>query len=330
MTYFTRLLIASLTASILISCGGGSSSDDVTESEVSIGFSDFPVEGASKVVITVDTLTFISDGERIVVDRFSSDSLGISDADTFEIDLLQVQGEDYELVLDSVILPVGEYNDLRIGVLDEDTDLSYVEETEGAAVKELMVPSNEIKLGSFTVEARSTQTFVVEFDLRQAMTYNPGPDRYILKPRGVRVVSLVQAAVLTGNVDVLALSLDAACSEKEDPALGNMLYLYQGHDLNTANLGDVFDPDTATNVPTEIVSPYAVAGLSETGDFQIAFIEAGDYTLAYSCLAEDDAAETFDAISIPSPAGSIVELSFVDGEDSYCGFPLDAGACQGE
>ena len=38
------------------------------------------------------------------------------------------------------------------------------------------------------------------FDLRKAMTYNPGPDRYILKPTGVRVVEVETAASISGEV----------------------------------------------------------------------------------------------------------------------------------
>ena len=48
------------------------------------------------------------------------------------------------------------------------------------------MPSGELKLGGFSVSATSSQIFVEGFGLRQAMTYNPGPDRYILKSRGVK------------------------------------------------------------------------------------------------------------------------------------------------
>ena len=335
--YYQSLLIAALSLG-LNACGGSNSntynsddshnSDNVTESQVSIGFSDYPVEDAAKVVLTVDSIEFRRTGEEtITVDTFSSQDLGITDADTFTIDLLEVQGNDFHLVLDSVILPVGEYEDLRIEVLDENTELSYVEEIEEAAIKELKVPSNEIKLGSFTVDELSTQTFVVEFDLNQAMTYNPGPDRYILKPRGVRVVSLVSAATLIGQADTMALSIDSACAENTDINTGNAVYLYAGHNLDSSTLVDALDPETAESVPEGSILPYAVGMVSEQGEYLISFIEPGDYTLAYSCLASTDSPDTYDAILIPSPETEIVELSFSNGDDAYCGFPLVEGAC---
>ena len=332
MAHIRKILATLFAATTLVACGGSdtNNSNGITESTVSIGFSDYPVEGAEKVVITVDTLTFISDGETIVVDTFTSEDLDVVDADTVTIDLLEVQNDDFKLVLDSVVLPVGNYTDLRIGILDEDTNLTYVEEIEGSAVKELKVPSDEIKLGAFTVDERSTQTFIVEFDLRQAMTYNPSPDRYILKPRGVRIVSLISSAQILGHVDTLDLSADTLCSEKLDINVGNMMYLYAGHNLDANLLTDVFDPEIADSAPEGAISPYAVTSVDTLGDFQISFITPGNYTLAYSCLAESDASDTYDNIILPAPASEIVELTLGDGEDAFCGFPLVDGVCSAE
>lgn len=326
-------------SALLIGCGGssgGSSSSNGT-SNVSIGFSDYPVQDAEQVVITVDSISFMQDGELTVVDSFTSTDLDIEDADTFEIDLLSVRDNDFKLVLDSVTLPVGEYTDLRIEILDENTELSYVKELGSAdgEVKELKVPSDELKLGSFTVDELSTQTFIIEFDLSQAMTYNPGPERYILKPRGVRIVGLESAATLSGNVDLAAVHLESVCSEKADQTLGNAVYLYPAR-AETDVLADAYDPDAEENAEVVIdenaLAPYAVAPVAENGDYFISFIQPGAYTLAFSCLAEGDDPTLYQVgegsdIVIPAPATEIVDLVFVDDEAAYCGFPLTDGAC---
>ena len=170
------LLVCALS---LAACGGDGDGGAPATSDVALRFSDAPVEALDSVTITVDTVTFRRDnGEDIVVESFTSEELGLVDADSFTIDLLDVQGEDSRLVLDSVELPVGGYSDLRLGILDEDLNFSYVEESADGALKPIKVPSDELKLGAFEVTAQSTQAFVVEFGLRQSMTYNPGPDRY--------------------------------------------------------------------------------------------------------------------------------------------------------
>lgn len=331
MKTLNTLAALSLTSAALIGCGGGGGS--VTESNVSIGFSDFPVDGAEKVVVTVDSLSFIGPEGEVVVDTFTSAALGITDADTFEFDLLDVQGNDFKLVLDSVVLPVGEYSELRIGVIDEDLEQSYVQALDSEELFELKIPSDELKLGGFTVEARSTQTFIVEFDLRQAMTYNPGPERYILKPRGVRVVGLEQAAIVLGNIDTVSFAALPECMVEEGAPSGSSLYLYAGHELNVDLLKDNFDPEVDLDAPVDAIAPYATAVPDVNGDYLFSFVEPGDYTLAFSCdVPSDDPAvidevESVELIEIPAPSTEIVELSLAAGEDAYCGFPLAEGAC---
>ena len=108
------------------------------------------------------------------------------EAGGFTVDLLEVQGEDSRPVLDSAVLPVGRHSELRLDIVDEDLNASFVEESTDSALKSLKVPSEELELGAFEVSPLSPQGFVVELGLRQPMNCNLGHDRYILEPRGVR------------------------------------------------------------------------------------------------------------------------------------------------
>ena len=324
---------------ILTGCGGSDGGD--SSAQVSLLFSDAPVNIASKVVVTVDTITFNRPGgEDIVVDTFTSDDLGIVDADTFTIDLLEVQGNDYRLVIDSVELPIGDYSNIRIGILDEDVALSYVEEEPLGGVKPLKVPSDELKLGGFTVGEASTQTFVVEFGLQQSLVYNPGPpgqDRYILKPRGVRVVDLQDASTLMGSVALDTIHTVAPCDSKPDSQAGNVAYLYNGHDLDpnlladnfvsedAAEPGEVFDPNAPDNIIAPAVSVEVVGG--DVNGYLFSFLESGDYTLTLSCVAENDDPITYDNIMIAAPSTELVEISLGVEEMLVCDFPLVDGSC---
>jgi len=321
--YVSQMLLISI---VLSACGSSSSDSGPTMSDVGIRFSDAPVEDLASVVITVDKLTFRrSNGDNIVVDTFTSEELNLIDSDTFQLNLLELQGLTSSLVLDSVTLPVGEYQNLIIEVLDDQSTETYVQETVEGVHKELMVPSNELKLGRFTVSATSSQTFVVEFGLRHAMTHNPGPDRYILKPRGVRIVRLADASNISGTVDVSTVS----CVPSDDTSISHVAYLYEDHGLDAELLGDVFDREIDTDVPENIIAPAVATSIDGvTGYYLFPYLNDGDYTVAISCNAIEDNAADYDEITIPSPAGHLVELTlatetnmtcdFVEGFDATC------------
>jgi len=319
-----------LLGAVLSACGSSSSDSGPATSDVAIRFSDAPVEALDSVMITVDQLIFNQSGDDIVVDTFTSEELNLIESDTFQLNLLDYQGLESSLVLDSVKLPVGDYQNLRIVVLNGEE--TYVQETGSVAHKELKVPSGELKLGGFTVSAASSQTFVVEFGLRQAMTHNPNPDRYILKPRGVRIVRLEDASTISGNVDLST----ASCSPSEDVNLGHVAYLYEGHDLDAASLADVFvresdltdfdgvpvdGTDFDGSVPDNVIAPHVATSIDEeSGEYLFSYLNAGNYTVAISCNAVADSSIIYDEITVPSPAGQIVELVLEKETDMECDF----------
>jgi len=198
------------------------------------------------------------------------------------------------------------------------------------------VPNDELKLGSFTVAPESTQTFLIEFGLRQSMTYNHGPQRYILKPRGVRVVALQEASTVSGLVDLTALHAVEPCLSKSDSSLGNVAYLYAGHDLDQSKLGDTFirededstEPEFDPDVTDDIIAPVVVTDIDGIdGSYLFSYLLEGDYTLAVSCVATDDDPVIYDGIAIPAPATEVVEISLGAEQDLRCDFPLTAGVC---
>ena len=317
-----------LCALSLAACGGGDGGGEPTTSDVALRFSDAPVEALDSVTITVDTIAFRREnGEDIVVERFTSQELGLVDAESFTIDLLDVQGEDSRLVLDSVELPVGRYSDLRLGIVDEDLNFSWVEESADGALKPIKVPSDELKLGAFEVTAQSAQAFVVEFGLRQSMTYNPGPDRYILKPRGVRIVALEEAATIAGSLDLTALHLQAPCDAKPDPSVGNAVYLYAGGGLASGSLADDFDPELVGAEGDARIAPLASSVIGADGTFVLSYLEPGTYTLAASCEAAGDGADALEGIQVPLPANQLVEVAVERGERWRCALGTDVPGC---
>lgn len=100
------------------------------------------------------------------------------------------------------------------------------------------------------------------------MTYNPRPDRYILKPRGVCVIGVEAAGSISGlaSEDLLA-DCDAG-----DVDHSNRVYLYAGHGHDFADLADAFDPTVDAAAPEASIEPIAVEALNEEDSFNIAFL----------------------------------------------------------
>ncbi len=319
-----RFVIASLCILMLTACSSSDSS--LNTSNVDLSFSDAAVDDAAEVVITVERITFQRNGEEgaedIIVETFAADE-DAGDTETFTLDLLTVQGQDSRLVVDSVALPVGAYSNMLIQVAPDEDNANYVVDAEGT--KQLKVPSNILKLGSFIIEPTSTQSMVVEFGLQQSMTYNPGPDRYILKPRGVRIISVDQAALVTGNIDHATLQANEACGALELGGTAGNVYLYSGHGIDPATLADNFDEAIATN-ENGFVAPVASSSLKDD-TFALSFLEPGDYTLAVSCNEAADDADLLEQLVVPIPADQVIEFSIEKGQTLSCDIPLTDNKC---
>jgi hypothetical protein len=302
------------------SSGGGNAT-----APVSFGVSDTPVMGLASVVITIDRIILNRPGNPdVVIDRFTSDELGVFDEDTITIDLLDYRGEDNLLIVGPVELNVAEYQNLRLEIIDND---SYVKGLDGG-IWPLKVPSGELKLGRFEVEDSGDQTFILEFGLRKAMTYNPGPDRYILKPRGVRIVEVERGTTIGGVVSTDFFDGAPPCDEKPDPSAGNVMYIYQGIGLDPTEFADNFDPALDPDAAADFLEPYAAETVEADGTYLFSYLPADDYTLALSCDAIDDDSDFHDGIVVPSPEDVFIEVSTSPGEDWACDFGLPDDLCE--
>jgi hypothetical protein len=320
-------VIGALLTMMAMACGGGGGSG--ATAPVSFGISDAPIEGLESVVITIDRITLNRPGhDDVVLDRFTNEDLDIYDEDTITIDLLDYRGEDNLLIVGPVELDVDDFQNLRLEIIDEDINLTYVVEEFDGMKRPLKVPSNELKLGRFEVEDSGEQTFILEFGLRKAMTYNPGPDRYILKPRGVRVIEVARGTSIEGMVDADLFDGAPPCDGKTDPFVGNVMYLYQGTGLDPADFADDFNPEIDSEAAASYLEPFATETVATNGSYLFSYLPAGNYTLAFSCDAAEDDPEFDDDIIIPSPEGELVEVFMSPGERWACDFPIAVDGCE--
>ena len=308
----SKLLMPLCAAMALAGCGGSSGdTPQVQGANLSIAIGDAPVDNASKVVVTVKSLTLKrADGGADVVLPVT-DSTG----QPLQLNLLDYQGGTTYLALDGATIPAANYSDIILNIDDTSSSASFVDANGGTY--DLKVPSDTLKIGGFDASAGGQLAFTIDFNLRKAMTYNPGPQRYILKPRGV---SLKNTAVLGQIGGTVAANLATSCNTGTDSSNYGFVYLYSGHGLT--NLADDFDTG-ASGVPSDAAAPVASVAVTLADDgnpattdpytYQFGLLMPGDYTVAFSCDGINDQPETYEGLTIPNPAGLSYELNLTDG-----------------
>ncbi len=326
------VLLASVAASIGgcgcgFDCNNGNNKDATTL--LSLGFSDAAPEDLKQVVIEVDSITFRRSGaEDVVVDNFTIAELDLVEADSFQIDLLQYRGRNQLLVIDDLEMGRGTYSEILIGVLDGDINFSYVLEADDSVV-ELNAPVAGLSLPGMTLST-DEQQFTVEFSLAQSLRFQASSDSYLLATDGIRVEDNATAASLSGRVDNALFDEVSPCNEKDDPQLGNRIYLYLGIGLSDSQFADVFTTNSGTTVPDDAQAPFTVAALLKntligSWEYAFGFLPAGDYTMAFACDTADDDSVDFDDLVVPLPTDQIYEVTLSEGEQGVCDIDVGGG-----
>lgn len=264
------MYMAAITVLLALSLTGCST--DGNTGTLSLSVTDAPVDGAVSVVVQFTGVQLLSTSGEVLTFTFETPKT---------IDLLALQGGNSALLLDKISVPEGDYPVISLtvnaepGVLD-----SYIELTDGSQVS-LWIPSgNETGLiltQGCSVTANGVADFVIDFDLRKSV-FDPevlGGD-YILKPV-LRIVDNTEAGSIAGSVDV-ALTTDTTCTS------GNAVYIFEGLNVTPDDVGGAVEPEATTLVTAD-------------NTYKAAFLEPGDYTVAFTCQAADDNPDTDDAIA---------------------------------
>jgi len=303
-----NVIAGSLFTVLLTGCGGSSDNDNSTQfTPFSLGVSDEPIADLSEVVICFNqielklkgsntkTVFTVGDNDGMI----AANDLCLDDNDnvipnTVGIDLKQYTGSDSIHLVDGINIEAGDYTQLRLAMSDGSYGIdAQTDEKISVSIPAQNTPSgktspNELKLDGFTATLGGVVDFTLEFDLRKAMTDPKGQDGYFLKPRGVRLVDNNEAGHIEGTVSETFL-IDNQCMQLSAPTANvASVYIYKGADLAIETLEDnSLVEDEAKNLP---YASTAVTFDSEhtSYNFEIGFIQEGEYTLAVSCDVEDD------------------------------------------
>ncbi|WP_026280612.1 DUF4382 domain-containing protein [Thioalkalivibrio sp. ALE9] len=314
---FTRLVGLGIATAGLVACGGGSSDGSSSgggTGQMSLAVTDAPVDSASRVVVRFTHVELQpSDGERIRIDLGEDESVR-------EIDLLALQGEDYEFLFEDEEVPAGDYEWIRFYLEPEEgasspplsnfATSSFIEFVDDYR-ENLTIPGGlqaGLQLSSgFSVADGEEVSFTVDFDLRKAIREDPQFEGYHRMRRSLRLVDNREAGAITGTVDPDRLPADFTCEEREEglhACPGAAVYVFEGLDREPRDLRDD-DDDAVTTANVHY------RHVEATGDWEYrytaGFLEAGDYTVALTFQADEDDPEAATPIDFVDQANAEVE-----------------------
>lgn len=325
------LLVLGVVLSGGCSCGFDCNNDrDRGTTVLTLGFSDSLPEDLKQVVIEVDSLTFRRNGsDDVVVDEFTIPELGLVAADSFQVDLLQYRGRNQLVVIDGLELESGTYNQLQIAVVVGDVNRSYVQKSDDT-LSELTVSGSVLTLPGTNFE-KSNQAYTVEFGLAQSLLEEASGARFVMSTTGIRLENNATAASLSGRVESSLFDSVAPCSEKTDPTAGNRIYLYEGSPQSSQRLGDVYNSNSNTVIPENVIAPVAVASLvvnslTANWEYVFGFLPAGEYTMAFACNTDADDSVYYNNLVVPQPDNQVYSISLSEGSTSVCDI-TDSGSC---
>lgn len=268
-------LILALVAAVAIAGCGSGGSGGADSGTLTLRVTDAPVDMANRVVVIFNGVEIQpAEGQR----------LSFPFAEPKEIDLLAQSGGASEVILNSVSLPAGAYNWIRLDVNAEKGVLdSFIEFTDLSVESLWVPPGNETGLhlnNRFTVPAGGSADFALDFDLRKSVHDPKGFADFILRPT-IRMVDNVRVGKIAGIVNATLLDTSAYAT--------NAVYVYSG-DVTPDDVGGNPEP-----VNTGIVD-------KTTGEYVVGFLLEGQYTVAFTNQADLDSSDTDDAIDLILPA----------------------------
>jgi hypothetical protein len=278
-----RLGVLVLLGTILAAagCGSGGGSNGASTGMLSLRITDGPVETAEHVYVQFSGLELhAADGQRTTLyycqDPADATLTVVSEAActtppaSKQFDLLALTGGEADFLLEDFTLPAGRYNWIRLMVDTADTLDSYI--VVGGVNHELTIPSDAqtgLKLNrGFVVPAGGSADFTIDFDLRKSV-HVTGTGEYMLRPT-LRLADNTIAGAIAGTIDTLLVP--GGCT----PAV----YVFEGSGVTPDDIdGNVPDPVTTASVKLDNMGVYR---------YKAAFLEAGDYTVTFTCDAAAD------------------------------------------
>jgi hypothetical protein len=280
--FFSVLFLAlALTACHDDNAGIGADSNAVSEiGTINLYITDAPIDSAAKVVVSFSGVSIKpNNGPAFDIDFVDDNNLPIVKS----IDLLSQQWPDSEPLLVDHVLVAGHYNWIRLKVVASETSTdSYIELDDGSQ-HPLYIPSGNqtgLKLvRGFDISVTGATSLTIDFDLRKSVLMPNGNSlAYKLQP-ALRIVDNSNVGHIKGVVGAVTLNhIDCTGSDYA-------VYVYAGDNIIPDDV-DGIEPD-----------PIKTSFLSNSFQYAVGFLDAGVYTISFTCEANNDNNETDDVIT---------------------------------
>ena len=261
---------------------------------LSLLLSDAPVDAAEAVVVAFRRVELL-DRSGSVVDAFSF-------SPSRKIDLLALQGSNSLPLLDRESVAGGHFDQIRLMVDAAEADCQNPVAPPSSFVRvegidyPLVLPAGKepgITLRRpISVPAGRSVSYVLDFDLRRSVAARGDTGCYNLLPT-IRLENVADTGSAQGTVPGHWLS-GSNCLADSVSGRGAAVYAYTGANVRPSDMvgarGGPFATDTIAphpNRPGRFV-------------FDLGFLPAGDYTLAFTCQAALDDAQRRDEIDFVS------------------------------
>lgn len=287
----SRLLLLVPVAMALGACSGsgsdaGATFDANNPATLSISLIDAPVDDVTAVYVEITNMWLkASDGGP-------AEELPLTES-PMTVNLLGLTEENAAILVDGAIIEPGMYEWLRMDVnasIDGVFDSYAVTDT--GEWREIMVPSGTVRLvDGFEVEPTEALQLIFDWDLRKGLVYPPGlggrnVPNYILKP-AFRVIGTEVFGRISGSILVDTVTMEDNACDLDDPDfdIGNVVYLYEGLDVTPDDFDEEMDGEP-------LVALTATLNDDSTQYDYGTLLPFGDYTVAFTCQAANDLAES--------------------------------------
>lgn len=279
----TKWLLLSGLYILVMGCQGPSNDSDLAKSlgRLNLAITDAPVDFAANVYVQFSGIE-VKGSTQVIALYFCEDPANSSmtvvspsvctKSKPASIDLLALHSGNSAALLSAYPLNAGHYESIRL-MVDAVTgvDDSYVILKTDTSKYELEIPSGEetgLKLTrGFDVAAGGRIDLTIDFDLRKSVR-EATSSVFTLRP-ALRIVDNLSIGGIVGSVNTSLIS--EPCS----PAV----YVYSGSNITPDDVGSTNGPLTTAVVSNLVVGSYA---------YRAAFLEAGRYTVAFTCGAASD------------------------------------------
>jgi len=298
-----QFTLTSVLCALLLACGTGSSSGDKgstlddssaqtkvittqsgglsNDSSISIRLTDAPIDNLVRAVVQFTAVQLKLQAGGWV--KFTLDT-------PKSIDLLKLQGGNTADLLINVPVPAADYKEIRL-FTGNGAMVNFVEEF-GGGIEPLQIPggsgSGLMLKQDFVIPMAQAASFIIDFDLRQSIRSPDNSGNYQFK-EVMQLVTLAGVGGFRGEVDPMRLTNPPSdCSDNMINTF-NAAYVFSGHDVTPSDIninGNNIKPVTTTSVNLD--------GASGKYIYEVAFLPAGNYTVAVTCNADLDDLEADD------------------------------------